>query len=79
MAKHWLHPAQIAYSNDAYTPKSNEVNEAEEIITALKSANENGLGTVVVKDRLVEQHHVKAAERLLKKHAMIAELEEEHI
>ena len=72
-------PSQIAYSNDAYTPKNSEVAHAREIIRALKEANEKGLGTVVVNDRLVEHHHVKAAERLLKLHTMIAELEEEYI
>jgi citrate lyase subunit beta / citryl-CoA lyase len=71
-------PAQIAYSNDAYTPKSSEVAEAREIIAALQAANDAGLGTVVVKDKLVEHHHVKAAERLLKLHVMIAKLEEEY-
>lgn len=74
-----VHPAQIAYSNDAYTPKPIEIAEAREIIAALKSANEAGKGTVVVKNKLVEHHHVKAAQRLLKKHDMIAELEEEYI
>ena len=72
-------PSQIAYSNDAYTPKNCEVAEAREIITALQAANDAGLGTVVVKDKLVEHHHVKAAQRLLKLHDMIAELEEEFI
>ena len=72
-------PSQIAYSNDAYTPKNSEVAHAREIIRALKEANEKGLGTVVVNDRLVEHHHVKAAERLLRLHNMIAELEEEYI
>ena len=72
-------PSQIAYSNDAYTPKSSEVAHAREIIRALKQANEKGLGTVVVNDRLVEHHHVKAAERLLRLHDMIADLEEEYI
>ena len=72
-------PAQIAYSNDAYTPKSSEVSHAREIIAALQAANVAGLGTVVVKDKLVEHHHIKAAERLLKLHAMIAELEEEYV
>ena len=72
-------PSQIAYSNDAYTPKSTEVNDARAIIQALKEANEHGLGTVVVKDKLVEHHHIKAAERLLKLHDMIAELEEEYV
>ncbi len=74
-----VHPGQIAYSNDAYTPKSSEVAEAREIIQALKAANDAGLGTVVVRDKLVEHHHVKAAQRLLKLHDMIAELEEEYI
>jgi citrate lyase subunit beta / citryl-CoA lyase len=72
-------PAQIAYSNDAYTPKSSEVAHAREIIAALQAANDAGLGTVVVKDKLVEHHHIKAAERLLKLHDMIAELEEEYV
>jgi citrate lyase subunit beta / citryl-CoA lyase len=74
-----VHPGQIAYSNDAYTPKASEVAEARTIIQALKAANESGLGTVVVKDKLVEHHHVKAAQRLLKLSEMIAELEEEFI
>jgi citrate lyase subunit beta/citryl-CoA lyase len=73
-----IHPGQIAYSNDAYTPSANEVEDAIEIIEALKIANENGRGTVVVNDKLVEHHHIKAAERLLTKHNMIAELEKEH-
>ncbi|MGB7815892.1 MAG: CoA ester lyase [Methylotenera sp.] len=74
-----VHPGQIAYSNDAYTPKASEVTDARAIIQALKEANEAGRGTVVVNDKLVEHHHVKAAQRLLKLHEMIAELEEELI
>lgn len=72
-------PSQIDYSNDAYTPKATEVAEARAIIQALKEANESGLGTVVVKDKLVEHHHVKAALRLIKLSEMIAELEEDYI
>lgn len=76
--KSLIHPGQIAYSNDAYTPKVTDVTDAQEIIEALKVANQNGRGTVVVNDKLVEHHHVKAAERLLQKHAMIAKLEEDY-
>jgi citrate lyase subunit beta / citryl-CoA lyase len=76
--KSLIHPAQIAYSNDAFTPKASEVAHAREIIKALKEAKEAGRGTVVVNDRLVENHNVKAAERLIKLSEMIAELEEEH-
>jgi citrate lyase subunit beta / citryl-CoA lyase len=72
-------PSQIMYSNDAYTPKGSEVAEARAITIALKEANESGQGTVVVNDKLVEHHHVKAAQRLLKLSDMIAELEEEYV
>ena len=72
-------PSQIMYSNDAYTPKGSEVAEARAIIAALQAANDAGLGTVVVKDKLVEHHHIKAAERLLKLRDMIAELEEQYV
>jgi len=77
--KSLVHPAQIAYCNDAYTPKATEVANARLIIKALKEANEEGRGTVVVNDKLVEHHHIKAAQRLIKLHEAIAELEEEYI
>lgn len=76
--KSLVHPAQIAYSNDAYTPKAVEVAHAREIIKALKEANESGRGTVVVNDRLVEHHHIKAAQRMIKLSEMIADLEKEY-
>ncbi|HSI25457.1 MAG TPA: CoA ester lyase [Methylotenera sp.] len=77
--KSLVHPAQLPYSNDAYTPKASEVANAREIIQALKEANEAGKGTVVVNDKLVEHHHVKAAERLLKLSDMITTLEEGYV
>jgi citrate lyase subunit beta/citryl-CoA lyase len=77
--KSLVHPAQLDYSNDAYTPKTSEVSNAREIIQALKAANESGKGTVVVNDKLVEHHHVKAATRLLKLSEMITTLEESHV
>lgn len=77
--KSLVHPAQLAYSNDAYTPKATEITHAREIIKALKEANEAGKGTVVWQDKLVEHHHVKAAERLLKLNDMIMTLEEGYV
>ncbi len=74
--KSLVHPAQLAYSNDAYTPKGSEIAHAREVIQALKEANEAGKGTVVVDDKLVEHHHVRAAERLIKLSEMIITLEE---
>lgn len=77
--KSLVHPAQLAYSNDAYTPKASEVAHARDIIVALKAANAAGLGTVVVNDKFVEHHHVRAAERLLKLHDMITTLEASYV
>jgi citrate lyase subunit beta/citryl-CoA lyase len=74
--KSLVHPAQLPYSNDAYTPKDSEISYAREVIQALKEANEAGKGTVVVDDKLVEHHHVRAAERLIKLSEMIIKLEE---
>lgn len=77
--KSLVHPAQIAYCNDAYTPKVAEVANARAIIKALKEANESGRGTVVVNDKLVEHHHIKAAQRMIHLHEAILELAEEYI
>ncbi|MGP1717856.1 MAG: HpcH/HpaI aldolase/citrate lyase family protein [Methylophilus sp.] len=77
--KSLVHPAQIAYCNDAYTPQRTEVEHARLIIKALKEANDAGRGTVVVNDKLVEHHHIKAAQRLIQLAEAISELEEEFI
>ena len=71
-------PAQLAYCNDAYTPQAVEVENAKEIIAALKAANAAGKGTVVVNDKLVEHHHVRAAERLISLSEMIKTLEQHY-
>ena len=76
--KSLVHPAQLAYCNDAYTPQAVEVENAKEIIAALKAANAAGKGTVVVNDKLVEHHHVRAAERLISLSEMIKTLEQSH-
>ncbi|MFM9913602.1 MAG: HpcH/HpaI aldolase/citrate lyase family protein [Methylophilaceae bacterium] len=77
--KSLVHPLQLDYANDAFTPKSSEVKTAREIITALSAANAAGRGTVVVNDRLVEHHHVAAAKQLLNLSEMIEKLEAEHV
>lgn len=71
-----VHPSQLPYSNDAYTPRPTEVKNAQTIIEALAQANAAGRGTVVVDGKLVEHHHVAAAQDLIELSAMIAKLEE---
>tara|TARA_R110002050_G_scaffold9504_1_gene33290 strand:- start:446577 stop:447458 length:882 start_codon:yes stop_codon:yes gene_type:complete len=69
--KSLVHPFQLPYANEAYTPKPAEVESAKEIIAALSAANAAGRGTVLVNGRLVEHHHVTAAKRFLELSDMI--------
>ena len=73
--KSLIHPFQLPYCNDAFTPKPHDLAAALEVIDALEKANSEGRGTVVVNGRLVEGHHVKAAKRLLALADMIEKLE----
>ena len=73
--KSLVHPFQLPYCNDAFTPKPYDLALAVEVIEALERANREGRGTVVVNGRLIEQHHVKAARRLLALADMIDKLE----
>lgn len=70
-----VHPFQLPYCNDAFTPKPHDLAGALEVIEALERAHHEGRGTVVVNGRLVEAHHVKAARRLLALADMIGKLE----
>lgn len=70
-----VHPVQLAYARDAYTPKPSEVAAAREMIQELTAANLSGRGTVLVKGKLIEHHHVAAAQRMLNRVDAIAALE----
>jgi len=73
--KSLVHPFQLPYCNDAFTPKPHDLAAANEVIEALGRANQEGRGTVVVNGRLVERHHVAAARRLLALADMIEKLD----
>src|SRR5688572_20607358 len=73
--KSLVHPFQLAYCNDAFTPKPPEIAAALEVIEALGKAHQEGRGTVVLNGRLIEGHHVKEARRLLALGDMIDKLE----
>ncbi len=73
--KSLVHPFQLAYCNDAFTPKPHDLAASLEVIEALENAHREGRGTVVVNGRLVENHHVKAARRMLALADMIKKLE----
>jgi citrate lyase subunit beta / citryl-CoA lyase len=73
--KSLVHPNQLAYCNDAFTPKATEIQGAYEVIDALEAAHREGRGTIMLNGRLVEHHHVSASKRLIALAEMIKELE----
>lgn len=73
--KSLVHPFQLPYCNDAFTPKPHDLAAATELIEALEHAHREGRGVVVVNGRLIEGHHLKAARRLLALSDMIQQLE----
>lgn len=77
--KSLVHPSQLAYSNDAYTPRPTELEFAQTVIDALAQANASGRGTVLVDGKLIEHHHIGAARHMLELGRMIAELEADYV
>ena len=73
--KSLVHPFQLPYCNDAFTPKPHDLAAATELIEALEPAHRDGHGVEVVNGRLIEGHHLKAARRLLALDDMIKSLE----
>lgn len=71
-----IHPNQIAYANDAFSPRPPSIEHARQIIAAFAEANAAGRGVTVVDGRLVETLHVEAARRTLMIHAMIESMAE---
>ena len=74
-----LHPLQIPYANDAFTPRPASVERAREIIAAFAQANAEGRGVTVVDGRLVETLHVEAARRTLMIHDLIVKMEADDV
>jgi citrate lyase subunit beta/citryl-CoA lyase len=66
-----IHPDQIAYANDAFTPRPASVAHARQVIEALAQAHRAGSGVAVIDGRLVEAMHLEAAKRTLMIHDMI--------
>ena len=73
--KSLVHPNQLPYCNDAFTPKLVDVNHANEVIDALEHAHREGRSTIMLNGRLVEHHHINAAKRVLALNEMIRQLE----
>ena len=69
-----VHPVQLDYTNDAFTPKQVDINRALSIIEAIEKANEQGLSAAVLDDRLIEPSLKEWAERVLSLYNTVKEL-----
>ena len=57
-----IHPKQIALANEVFTPSATQIQEAREILAAMKEAEASGQGAAVYKGRLVDIASVRQAE-----------------
>ncbi|MFO7919836.1 MAG: L-malyl-CoA/beta-methylmalyl-CoA lyase [Nioella sp.] len=67
-----IHPKQIAFANQVFTPSKEAVMEAREILAAMEAAKEAGEGATVYKGRLVDIASIKQAEVIVTQAEMIA-------
>lgn len=65
-----IHPSQIELANVEFTPGSTQVRWAKEIIAAISAAARAGKGALGQGDVLIDQAHVKLAEKILQRAAL---------
>ena len=63
--KSLIHPAQVAATNEIFSPSEDEVNLAERQIEAYEAAKAEGKGIAVVDGQIVENLHVATAKKIL--------------
>lgn len=60
-----IHPSQVAPVHRIYTPETDAVDEAKEIIRATKEAEERGSGVITVRGKMVDKPMIERAQRVL--------------
>ncbi len=68
-----IHPSQVALANEIFTPPEKEVKRAEAILTAMKDAQEKGLGAVALNGVLIDAASIRQAHVIVKQVEMIRE------
>jgi citrate lyase subunit beta/citryl-CoA lyase len=70
-----IHPSQIAPANDAYGPSEKELTHARKVVSAYEEARAAGRSVITVDGRMVENLHVRDAQRILALAELISELQ----
>lgn len=66
-----IHPDQVPVANEVYAPTADEIARAEANVAAYREAEAKGRGAVGVNGVLVDAAHVKQAEQMLARAALI--------
>ena len=69
-----IHPIQLAYNNDAFTPKGEDIKRAKKIIEAIARAHEMGKSVAVIDDKLIEPSLELWARRVIALYNQVKEL-----
>ncbi len=60
-----IHPVQVEYINDIFTPKQKEVEDYEEMIAKYEEAAKDGKEVIQFKDKLVDKSRIKWAQKMI--------------
>lgn len=67
-----IHPSQIEPTNEAFAPSEADVEHARAVIEAFETAQAEGKGVVTVNGKMIENLHVRDAQRILAFHEALA-------
>ena len=60
-----IHPVQVEYINDIFTPKQKEVQEYEEMIAKYEAAEKEGKEVILFKEKLIDKCKIKWAKKMI--------------
>lgn len=66
-----IHPVQLAYTNDAFTPKPKDVEKKKQIIALMEEAQSDGRSYAMLDSRLLQPSELDAARRCVAMHEAI--------
>jgi malyl-CoA/(S)-citramalyl-CoA lyase len=66
-----IHPSQVAMANKAFAPRDAQIRWARDIRARMEEASRDGLGAIGIEGVLIDQAHVKLADKILKRAEVI--------
>ena len=69
-----IHPVQLAYTNDAFSPKPKDVKKKREIVRLMEQARQEGRSYALLEQRLLQPSELEAARRCIAHYEAIERL-----